>query len=331
MLSEDFTFRGYTAETWDAVLRLVGQRSTLHKQPSLIVIESAERHPLAAFTTRGEIVDVADYTGRDGLPALCDRLACHTAIVVQEGVIERVGRKTAAASARAHDLLDQVLPLLTALREAELKGEIFRYPPPVLLPLPTVGVLRRALDMFLPDEHALVICVWEGDALWTGVVLRRSAGLIDLCAGPDAITEWVGPLGGDYHRDHRTITHAITRAVAPVHLGLYAQRAQLEALLRNAAPGAWLKAFALREIVFDPAPPYVGAALGADAARATAKRIRSLLGGIDVLGQLQPYVSAARSQLGPMSSVTRMLGFNPLHQLAERLAEQDAQRQSAEP
>lgn len=323
MLSEDFAFRGYTAETWGAILALLGQRAPGRTRPTLIVIESAERRPLAAFTSVGQIVDVAEYGGRDALPALCEQLRCRGAVVVQEGTIERVGRKTAAKTARGTDLLEQVLPVLAALREAELRGEIFRYPAPTLVPLPTVNVVRRAVDMVLPDGRALVLCVWQGHALWTGMVLRRSGGLIDLCAGPDAIAEWVGPLGGDYHRDHRAITHAVTRAVAPVHLGLYAQREQLQALLRNAEPGAWLKAFALREVVFDPAPPYVGAALGADAARVTARRIRALLGGIDLLGQLQPYASAARAQFGPMSSVTRMLGFNPLHHLAQRLTEQD--------
>lgn len=328
MLSEDFAFRGFSAASWDALLTLMGQRTREQKTARLVVVEAPDRSAIAAFTTTGVIVDVAEYKGRDDLGQLCKHYGCVTGIVVREGTVERVSRHTAQQTATGADLFDQVLPLLHALREAELQGAIYRYPPPTLVPLPTAFMLRKALDLILPDQHSLVFGVWEQGQLWTGMVLRRRAGLIDLCAGPDAISDWVGPLGGDFHRDHRTITYAVGRSVAPVHIGLYAERKQLEALLRNAEPGAWLKAVALREIVFDPAPPYVGAALGADAARATAQRARALLGGIDLLAHLQPYASAARSRLGPLGSITRALGFNPLHHLAARLADQDADRDS---
>jgi hypothetical protein len=161
--------------------------------------------------------------------------------------------------------------------------------------------------------------LWEESDLWTALVLRRRAGEIDLIAGPELVLDVVGPLGGDYRRDHRAVSRAIGAAVAPVQLGLYAQRRRFERLLRDAQPGAWAKAIALRDVIIDPSPAYVHVAVGADALRATARRTSQLFGGLDVASLLEPLARYARDQVMHVASVSGLLGFNPLQALARRL------------
>jgi hypothetical protein len=137
--------------------------------------------------------------------------------------------------------------------------------------------------------------------------------------GPDFLIEWAGPLAGDFRRDHRALTRAVSTAMAPVHLGLFAQREAFQALLRSAEPGAWAQAVALREIIVSPAAPYVHVALGADALRAAGKRTAAAFGGVDLTSYFAPIAALARQRIGRVSSLTNILGFNPLSTLASRL------------
>jgi hypothetical protein len=184
-------------------------------------------------------------------------------------------------------------------------------------------MITKALDMVLPDERAFAAVLWEESELWTALVLRRRGGQIDLVGGPELVLDVVGPLGGDYRRDHRAVTRAISDSVAPLHLGIYAQRRRFERLLRDAEPGAWAKAIALREVIIDPSPAYVHVAVGADALRATARKTTQLLGGLDVGSFFEPAARFAREQIMHVTSVTGMLGFNPLQVLARRLRPND--------
>lgn len=319
MFNENFQFHGFSASAWLHLLGLLGHQPEARSAPRLIVIEGEPGVAIAAFSTTGNVVDISEYTGAACLESLCQRHGCRGAIMLRDGLISDAVESASSQLGDNGDLLDLLLCLLTEMRTATLRGNLVQYPASRGLPTPTAAVVRRAVDHILPDNTCMVVGVWDRHSLWTGVVLRRRDGHLDLCAGPDAIAEWVGPLGGDFHRDHRSITRAVSRIVAPVHLGLYAERDQLQNLLRNPLPGAWLKSVALREVVFDPSPAYVGAALGADGARAAADHLKTLLGGFDAFQKLQPYFGAFRDQLGSLSSVTRTLGFNPLEQLANRL------------
>jgi hypothetical protein len=60
-------------------------------------------------------------------------------------------------------------------------------------------------------------------------------------------------------------------------------------------------------------------AVGADALRATARKTTQLLGGLDVASIFDPAARFAREQIMHVTSVTGMLGFNPLQVLARKL------------
>jgi hypothetical protein len=151
------------------------------------------------------------------------------------------------------------------------------------------------------------------------LVLRRHAGSIDLVAGPDLLAAWTGPLGGDWRRDYRVITDAVSRTVAPVHFGVFSEASTMRELLRVPDPGAWARAAAVRDIIVHPAPPYVAVAIGADALRAVASTSARLFGGLDLLGAFGPVGRYLRGRVVDVASVTGTLGFNPLRLLAESL------------
>jgi hypothetical protein len=120
------------------------------------------------------------------------------------------------------------------------------------------------------------------------------------------------------------VVEAVSHALAPVHVGIFAQKRTLEALLRASSPGVWAQAAAVRDVIVYPTPPYVAVALGADAVRGVADVTRRFLGGIDFLSAVSPLSDLVRSRVSAIASVTEILGFDPLSALATWLRRGDS-------
>lgn len=332
MIGGDVRMQGFDARSWTRLLALfappiVQPSKARGDRPSgtlVLVVSRTGRARLAFHSERGP---VAAITGRDAsrkpygdpgsLAALAREHHAYRVLVVREGTLEEIADKVALRLHRDDDHLQQWLVVVRAVREALDSGALQLHPRPfAALPVPTAPMIHRALDAVLPEDTALVLATFADDALVTAVALRRRRGEIDRVLGPDVLTGWTGPLGGDWRRDHRVLTDRVAEHVAPVHIGLYAQHEDLRALLRNPEPGAWARAVATRELIVQPAPPYVAVALGADAMRAAARRSSRALAGIDALAPLAPLARLIRNRIGEVASVTSTLGFDPLKILA---------------
>jgi hypothetical protein len=330
VLSSNLRVTGYDSLSWQRLVSLfearprrpVGDHSETYGV--LVVVEDNQGACCAAFIGDRGPVSARDYKSRQDLAGLCDQYGVRRGVALKLGTIEELTERAAERILHTDDYAAQWLALVAAARELELEGALYFWPEPKnVVPLPSPQLMTRALDVVLPDEHSFVAVLWEDAELWTALVLRRRGGQFDLMAGPELVLDVVGPLSGDYRRDHRAVSRAISSSIAPVQVGIYSQRKRFERLLREAEPGAWAKAIALREIIIDPSPAYVHIAVGADALRATARKTGALLGGIDFLTYLEPWTRYAREQVANVASITGMLGFNPLQLLARQLRDND--------
>ncbi len=330
MLSRDLRFSGFSARSWQHLVSLfdpsegpagehVAAQDELAKHGTVVVTEAADGSACAAFHTDRGSIDTGSYTSRADLPQLCERQLALRGVVVRRGAIEELTERAALRVLAEDDYVSQWLALLAVARELERDGLLHFWPSRAAIPLPSSAVVARTLDVVLPDEHSFLAVVWEGSEIWTALLLRRRGGDIDLIAGPELVSDVTGPLGGDYRRDHRTLSQAVSRAIAPVHIGLFAERERLTQLLRDPRPGAWAKAIAVRDVIIDPAPAYVHVAAGADALRAAAASTSQWLGGLDILAPFEPLARIVREQVVHVASVTNLLGWNPLQTLAGRL------------
>jgi hypothetical protein len=322
VISDDIYFGGFDAESWSTLLGLLGA-GRRQARGVLLIVERDDGTAAAALHTLTGAIECAEYSGRAGLAELCARHDAARALVLHLGAAETLTERLTRELPRDADYLTQWLAMLGVLRAGQREGLWASYPEGRPLPLPRPTTVGAALDRVLPDDHAWLVCVWEGDQICTAVALRRMHGQIDMLVGPDAILDWTGPLGGDFRRDHRALAQAVRRALAPLHMAVFAQRSTLEALLANPAPGAWAAALAVRDVIIDPAPPYVAVAAGADVARAAVARARVLFGDLELLSLVDPTASFLRRQIGSLGSVTETLGFNPLQVLAERLSKRE--------
>jgi hypothetical protein len=284
---------------------------------ALVVVLDDRDRVLKAFHTIYGRVEGLVWSGPGDLEALARSHGARRCVALREGVIEEIAERVARRLDRDEDYLTQWLLIARTVREMSEAGLLHSWPRPLAaVPIPTAAMVRRALDTVLPEGHAMVLVVWNGSTPWTGLVLRRAPEGIDLVAGPDLIARWTGPLGGDWRRDHRVVSDAVSRAVAPVHLGIFTELSTLRGLLRSADPGAWARSVAVRDVIVHPTPPYVAVALGADAVRAVARESARWLGGVDALSALAPVARYVRGRIAEVTSVTATLGFDPLKVLA---------------
>lgn len=327
MIAADFRFEGFDAKAFARILSLFSANRPEDEQRAgmLVVVQSSSGVPCAAFVIGVGPVDVSDWDAAAGpqqLDALCARHGVRRAVLIEEGAIEELTEGAAAAMPYDESYEHQWLAIVRATRKLEDEGAILWWPRRSHLPIPTPAMLNRALDLVLPPNRTFVVAIWKDDALWTGFALERASSELCRVVGPDFLLDWAGPLAGDFRRDHRAITRAVSAAMSPVHLGVYAQREPLRALLRSAEPGAWARAVALRDMIIMPAAPYVHVALGADALRAAGKRTAEVFGGLDLASYVGPFASLAslaRDRVSRVASLTQILGFNPLEALASRM------------
>ncbi|MDH5492626.1 MAG: hypothetical protein OEY14_11805 [Myxococcales bacterium] len=337
MISAELRFEGYDARSWTNLISLfapgirervqrgalssdapeVGGREDFRREGILVVVVDAEDRVLSALhTARGRVRGLH----LEALPQLAERYGAKRCVVLREGMMEELSERVGLRLRRDDDYATQWLVVLRCIRELEEAGQLRVHPAPLrALPVPSPLTLRRALDLVLPDEKAAVAVLWERGRIWTSAALRRRSGSLDLMAGPDLLSRWTGPLGGDFRRDYLVVSDAVARAVAPLHVGIFAEAHIIRDLLRSPDPGAWAAAVAVRDVIVHPMPAYLAVALGADVANAVARTSAQMLGGLDPLGLLAPLTSYLRSRINEVSSVSSALGFNPLHALARAL------------
>lgn len=342
MISPELRFEGFDSRSWTNLISLFapgvplamesepvatddpdvepGEASADRPRGTLVIVHDVDDRVLKAFhTVRGRVVGLV-YDGPGSLPELCRTYSARRGVALREGVLEEALERLAMRLQRGDDYLTQWLVLLKILRELTEAGLMRVWPAPLAnVRVPSPGMVRRAIDLVLPDDHCMVAMLWDGESPWTSIALRRRAGVIDLVVGPDLIGRWTGPLGGDFRRDYRVVADAVEKTVGPVHLGIFSEVSTVRELLRSADPGAWARAVAVRDVILHPTPPYLAVAIGADAVRGVARASARLLGGIDVLGAFAPFARELRSRVKHAASVSTTLGFDPLEALARLL------------
>ncbi len=290
---------------------------------TLVVIDDPDRTILAArHSFDGAIPALVGQSSTQDLRGLCEGHGAIRVVVIRAGAMDELSDALAEGLAQEpesqrHGYVAQWLVLLRAVRQMMEVGDLRVWPNPVAnVPVPSARMAQRALDAVLPDGKALLAALFDRGRPHTSLVIRRRNGLIDLVAGPDLLTQWTGPLGGDWRRDHRVFTRAVERNVAPVHLGLFAEVSAVREALRSGEPGEWARQVAVRDVLFNPMPTSVKLALGADAVRGLSHVSSGLLGGVDLWKAAGPLFSRVRSRWTEIQSVSEELGFDPLVVLA---------------
>jgi hypothetical protein len=283
VISEDFAFFGFDDTSWDRLVSLfLGGNGDERPRGVLVLVVDAERMPVACFHTATGSVDPATLPDVPTLEALCDATEAGACIVMRERAMADLADYLAEPIDPGQDFATRVMRFAHVLRELGNGNWLRIWPNPLPdLLLAAAPAAKPAMDFLLPDGHSVVLGVFEDGQLWTGAVLRRNGGTFDVLAGPAAMSEWAGPLGGAWHRDHRVLTRAIERELGPLHIGFFMERTTAQTLLTGRQAGEWAIAFATRELLVHPLPGYAAAGLGIDVLSGAAQVALAALDGMD--------------------------------------------------
>ena len=312
MISEDFAFFGFDETSWNRLVSLFLGEPKLGPRGVLVVVVDAAAEPVASFHTALGSIDPAILPDLEDLEALCEFAEAGACIVMRKRAMADVEPYLAKPLDPDQDFVTRVMRFVHVLRELGNGNWVRVYPNPLPnLLLSAAPAAKPLSDLLLPAGHSFVLGVFESGELWTGAVLRRSEDSLDVFAGPNAMSEWAGPLGGAWHRDHRVLTGAIARELGPVHLGLFMERPTAERLLAGREAGEWALAYASRELMIYPLPGYAAAALGLDVLRGAAQYV------MRVFEDMEPEEIASIAQgfwrgLTDGKGVEGLVGFSPL-------------------
>jgi hypothetical protein len=221
--------------------------------------------------------------------------------------------------ARAHrddDAIAQALTMVSVFRELTEEGVLERWPHRLKnVPMPTEGMIRRALDSVCAPHKAIALGMFKEGELWTAFVATRGKTTFDVIAGPDELRPAMGVLSGDFRRDYRHLVAAVERRYAPLSFGCFGEVTSFRELAMDGRPGAWSRAVAVRDLILSPIPAAVGLALGFDGARFVYSNLHTLTSRIDPFGLLEPSLVALRKRIGRVAGnkdIENVLGFDPL-------------------
>ena len=282
ILGPNTTIGGFSAQTWGRLIELFLSDTPVDSDRhsgTLIVIVDDQDVPSVAFHSRRGRVELPNDVPAD-LQRLADAFAAKRCIVLHQSAPQALA--DAMATTIDTDYLTQCLCVVRAFRELGDDGRMRMWPNRIAnLPLPTPDTLRATVDTVVPAGHAIVLAVFDDDRIHTALAALRGEHAFERVVGAETIQEWVGPLGGDWTRDHRVICEAVSLNLGPVHVGLFTELPTCRRLLHNAKPGAWATATATREVIVHPMPPAATITLGIDGFRGLFKGALQALAEVD--------------------------------------------------
>lgn len=330
MISDDFAFFGFDDRSWDRLVSLFLGENGRESRGVLVLVIDAERMPIASFHTATGSLDPATLPDAPNLEALCDATDAGACIVMRERAMADLEDYLAEPLDPSQDFATRVMRFAHVLRELGNGNWLRVWPNPLPdLLLSAAPAAKPAIDFLLPDGHSVVLGVFEEGELWTGAALRRNAGSIDVFAGPEAISQWAGPLGGAWRRDHRVLTRAIERELGPVHIGLFMELPTAQTLLARRRAGEWAMAYATRELVLHPLPGYAAAGLGADILSGAAQyalQVFEQMESEELIGIAQGFWRGLTDGKG----LEGLLGFSPSEAISEALEKALSERPPAD-
>jgi len=332
VISDEFAFFGFDDVSWDRLVSLLlGERDAAAAKPRgvLVVVVDAGGAPVASFHTAEGSIDPASLPPLDDLPAFCDATAAGACIVMRERAMRGLAEYLAEPLDTEQDFVARVMRFARVLRELG-NGNLLRVWPNPLPDLffPPASTAKPVGEVLLPDDHSAILGVFDGGELWTGAVLRRRGGRFDVLAGPEAISQWTGPLGGDWRRDHRVLVQAVERELGPVHVGLFMEIPTAQAILADRQPGGWALSYASRNLIIYPLPGFAAAALGLNGLVGVAQYAFQALEEMDP-DEVAHILEGFWRGLTDGKGFAGLLGFSPTEVISEVWQEKMSQRPSS--
>jgi hypothetical protein len=268
MLTKDVRFEGWTTEDWSRLLLLWKSTGETTGAPrgGLLVIHSQGRVRKILHTTRGRI-DNEGVTWPSPLASLAAEHGARWVLASPTGGLENIAERFGARCRQEDDLSAQARIMLGIVRELVASGTIEIWPNRLdKIALPTGPLFGHTFEAIYPPGHFGLIALFHEGELYTSIALQRGKGGISRIVGPADLRPRMTFLSGDFRRDYRYALAAAEDTLGPVAFACFTALDIFRALQREPSWGAWLRAFAVRDVIVTPMRGSLVGPMAADAA-----------------------------------------------------------------
>jgi hypothetical protein len=329
MLAPDVRVFDVDAAHWRRILSLFS-----HPLPSVGTHPS--KAPVVLFLEEGRVLKALrigegpiarpEWLGPELLPELCKELNASWIAAVELRALSSLLAEVEGQWQFGDDYLVEGLRWAQAVR-SRLGDGIHIFPKPFEgVPIPPLEVWRRFFDVMLPDGTCAAFYLFDGPEVWASLIVGKDKGQIDLITTHEALRP--APPLDEWRRDARSISGAIARQLRPVHVAFFANHSDWNALTAQKERLSLARALSEGKALFEPAPPWLRAMMGAGwlverVSREVEKRA-GLFGGLfekgaafsgavgGVIGRAAEAVGFSSEKLDPArEALARALGFDP--------------------
>jgi hypothetical protein len=316
VISRDLRVEDLDARHWTSLIGLLGPDAAAYRAAGV------RRRPLVVLLEDGRPVKaVKPGVGRVPLaevrwygPAAIERArtenGCALLVAAELDALRDV---LGAIERRVRLDEDPVAQCLHVARAVQARIGTGIYLAPRLLkgvPVPSYEAVQRTFDLLYPDDRATVLYLFDRGAIHTAVITAKRRGDVVLLAGHRAL----GVEVRDFRRDYPRLLEAVERRIARPTIGVFAELAAAHRLLGGQSRVA--RELATRDVILDPAPPWLMALIAADAGAQMAQAGAGLLKRFVPSSLMQIAKGVAeRAAEGPF----QLLGFNPVQVVSELL------------
>lgn len=269
MFTKDVRFEGWTTEDWSRLLGLWKSTPRTATEPTgggLLIVHSGGRVRKMLHTKRGRI-EKDGLSWPSPLPPLAARHGASWIVAAPTGGLEKLAERFGTRCQREDDLATQARLLFDIVRELSADGIIEIWPYHIdRFSLPARPPFENTFAALFPPGHLFGMAVFHEGELWTSLAIKREKGGISRIVGPDELRRRLSFLSGDFRRDYRYTLEAMEDVLGPVAVGCFTELSILRELQSERSWGAWLRAFAVRDVIITPARASLAGPLAADAA-----------------------------------------------------------------
>ena len=278
MLTKDVRFEGWTTEDWSRLLSLWKSSGETGTAPrgGLIIIHSNGRIRKILHTARGRI-EKEGVAWPSPLAPLAAEHGARWVLASPAGGLENIAERFGARCRPEDDLASQARLMLAILRELVEARTIEIWPNRIeRLSLPSGPFFEHTFEAIYPPDHFALIALFHEGELYTSIALERGKGGISSIVGPADLRPHMTFLSGDFRRDYRYALGAAQDVLGPVAFACFTSLDIFRSLQREPSWGAWLRAFAVRDVIVTPMRGSLVGPMAADAAIWAAAAANSL-------------------------------------------------------
>jgi hypothetical protein len=253
------------------------------------------------------------------LAAWAKALGVGAVIAIERRVIGELSAEIEGALRLDHDIVEQGLVALRALKRHAGKG-VWTEPALLdVLPAPSFDPLQRTFDLLVPDGSALVTYIVDDDRrrIHASIIATKAGGDIVRAATHRAIGDLISEsvFARDWDKAYKRVNAAVEERFAKPSIALFLERATLMRILTG--PGDQLaRELNGKHVVVDPAPAWLLGLLGGATVAAMAGRAATALAGMLPQGardRASAIATRARDAMKDSgANPFALLGFDPI-------------------